>query len=101
MTNKSSCFSSKKLFIYPNNRLPIPLIIIVLMSFVVLMQSSCDNKGNKQRLNNIVKPEEAKFVERQSCIECHEEQYSEWKDSHHDLETNTFKTTWSEIDVGC
>jgi len=84
MTNKSDYFSMKKNFLYRNNRLPIPLIF-VLMSFMVLTQSSCDNKGNQQRLNNIVKPEKAEFIERQSCIECHEEQYAEWTGSHHDL----------------
>ncbi|GJQ59612.1 MAG: hypothetical protein SCALA701_24130 [Candidatus Scalindua sp.] len=49
------------------------------------MQSGCDNKGNQPRLNTIVKPEKAEFVDRQSCRECHEKQYREWKDSHHDL----------------
>jgi predicted CXXCH cytochrome family protein len=85
MTNKSGCFSSKKPFLYQNNRLPIPLIIIVLISLVVLMQSSCDNKRNQPGLNNTLKPEKAKFVDRQSCIECHEKQYAEWIGSHHDL----------------
>ncbi len=55
------------------------------MSFVVLTQSSCDNKRNKPILNNIVKPEKAEFVDRQGCIECHEKQYAEWTSSHHDL----------------
>ncbi len=85
MKNKSNRFSSKELFICQSNRLPIPLIIIVLMSLVVLTQISCDNMDNNPGLNNIVKPEKAEFVDRQSCIECHEKQYSEWKGSHHEL----------------
>ncbi|MCP4272922.1 MAG: hypothetical protein GY781_13335, partial [Gammaproteobacteria bacterium] len=40
---------------------------------------------NNPGLNNITKPEKAEFVDRQSCIECHEKQYAEWTDSHHDL----------------
>jgi len=85
MTNKASYFSSKKTFLYQNVSLPILSIIIVLMSFVVLIQCGCDNKGNQAKLNNIVNPEKAEFVDRQSCIECHEKQYMEWTGSHHDL----------------
>ncbi len=55
------------------------------MLFVVLTQTSCDNNGNQSGFNNIVKPERAEFVERQSCIECHEKQYTEWAGFHHDL----------------
>ncbi|NOG85583.1 MAG: hypothetical protein HND49_17600 [Planctomycetes bacterium] len=77
--------SHKRSFLRQNNRFLAPISIVVLISFMVLMQSGCDNKGNQPRLNTIVKPEKAEFVDRQSCRECHEKQYREWKDSHHDL----------------
>ncbi|MCP5002735.1 MAG: hypothetical protein GY941_02105 [Planctomycetes bacterium] len=54
-------------------------------SLVVLTQTSCDNRGSQPGLYNTVKPEKAEFVDRQSCIECHEKQYTEWTGSHHDL----------------
>ena len=85
MTNKPDYLSNKKAFLYQNTNFLLPLIFIVLMFFIVLTQSSCENKGDQPRLNNIVKPEKAEFVDRQSCIECHEKQYAEWTDSHHDL----------------
>ncbi len=84
MTNKSNILAVQNLLLFQNNRSPIPLII-VLMSFVVLMQCSCDNKSDQPEVSNIVKPEKAEFVDRQSCIECHEKQYAEWTGSHHDL----------------
>ncbi|MDR4505764.1 MAG: tetratricopeptide repeat protein [Candidatus Scalindua sp.] len=77
--------SNKRSFLHQNNRFLAPISIIVLISFMVLLQSGCDNKGNQPRLDTVVKPEKAEFVDRQSCRECHEKQYREWKDSHHDL----------------
>jgi hypothetical protein len=38
MTYNTNYFSSKKTFLYQNDRLPILLIIIVLMSIVVLIE---------------------------------------------------------------
>jgi predicted CXXCH cytochrome family protein len=48
-----------------------------------MFMSSC-----KKQEQGTVKTEElkkAEFVERQRCIECHEEQYKQWIESHHDL----------------
>src|SRR4051794_20147896 len=34
---------------------------------------------------------EAKFVGRQSCVQCHQEQHSAWTGSHHDLAMDVAK----------
>jgi hypothetical protein len=47
MANKPDYLSDKKAFLYQNTNFPLPLILIVLMFFIVLTQSSCDNKGDQ------------------------------------------------------
>lgn len=57
----------------------------MMMLIVALMLAGCENKGGQTKSNQIEKAQKAEFVERQTCIECHEEQYEEWIGSHHDL----------------
>ena len=85
MTNKSARVNNKKIFQDRNSDLTVFYVFIVLICFVVLVLTGCDNKGDQAKINNIVKPEKAEFVDRKSCIEYHEKQYAEWTDSHHDL----------------
>jgi predicted CXXCH cytochrome family protein len=44
---------------------------------VAMMQAMCTP--------NEVQAKQAEFIDRQGCKECHEEQYTEWAGSHHDL----------------
>ncbi len=50
---KPNYLSRKPHFLYLNISFPLPLITIVVMSFVVLTQISCDNMDNNPGLNNI------------------------------------------------
>ena len=82
MKNKSDYISNEKSFLFQNTNFRLPFILIVLIPFIALMQSSCDNKVEKITHKYIAKPEKTEFVSRQSCIECHEKQYTEWTGSH-------------------
>ena len=63
----------------------IPILRLTLMVFVLmLMQVGCNSQGEQQRSSKKVDLEEAVFVERKLCIDCHEEQYKLWSGSHHD-----------------
>ncbi len=85
MANKSSYFSCKKSFLYQNTNFSLTVFLIVLMFIIVLIQSGCENNAEQLNIDYAGKPNRAEFVDRQSCIECHEKQYVEWTDSHHDL----------------
>ncbi len=82
MTNKSDRLSSKKFSQDRNSNLTGYYVLIVLICFVILVQIGCDNQVDPSKPNHAVK---AEFVNQESCIECHEKQYVEWTDSHHDL----------------
>ncbi|NOQ65642.1 MAG: hypothetical protein GQ556_00295, partial [Desulfobacterales bacterium] len=63
----------------------IPILRLTLMVFVLmLMQVGCNSQGEQQRSSKKVDLEEAVFVERKLCMDCHEEQYELWSGSHHD-----------------
>ena len=68
MTNKSARLNNRRFFQDRNSDLTVFYVFIVLICFVVLVLTGCDNNGNQPKLNNIVKPEKAEFVDRQSCI---------------------------------
>ncbi len=85
MTNKSARLNNRRFFQDRNSDLTVFCFLIVLICSAVLVLTGCDNKGDQPEVSNIVKPEKAEFVDRQSCIDCHEKQYAEWTDSHHDL----------------
>ena len=59
--------------------------LFVISLGVLFLQTGCKSKDVESPPARTVKSEKAEFVERQLCIECHEEQYREWTGSHHDL----------------
>jgi tetratricopeptide (TPR) repeat protein len=61
------------------------LILLIIMVIAMSMQYGCKDKVEKPKPADVEKPKKAEFVERQLCIECHEDQYKEWIGSHHDL----------------
>jgi predicted CXXCH cytochrome family protein len=61
------------------------IYLFALMSLAGFMLSGCKNEIEEPKPVNIEQPRKAEFVDRQLCIECHEEQYKEWLGSHHDL----------------
>jgi len=65
MTNKSARLNNKKLFQDRNSDLTVICVLIVLICFVVLVLTGCNNKGDQPKLNNIVK---AEFVDRQARV---------------------------------
>ncbi len=68
------------------NRASCVRLYTVLLGAVLLTvyQAGCDSQREKQNLPQAGRLEKAQFVGRQTCIECHEEQYKEWIGSHHD-----------------
>ncbi len=59
-------------------------LIIVFLIMPVL--TGCESHvENPVPAVQITPPKKAEFVERQTCVECHEDQYKEWLSSHHDL----------------
>ncbi len=55
------------------------------ISCVLLLLPGCEKQAEQSKEVRVVKPEQARFVEQQKCIECHAEQYEKWTGSHHDL----------------
>ena len=51
----------------------------------VLVIAGCKSKVEPPLPAQVEEPQKAEFVERQTCIECHEELYKLWTGSHHDL----------------
>jgi len=62
-------------------RLTLPVIIIITFFFL----TGCKSKVEQAKEAQKVKFPKAEFVERELCVECHEEQYKEWIGSHHNL----------------
>jgi Flp pilus assembly protein TadD len=63
-------------------------VIIIFLCMSLL--SACKDRGEqslpeKPYQAGSEEPEKASFVERQLCIDCHEDKYSQWTGSHHDL----------------
>jgi predicted CXXCH cytochrome family protein len=54
-------------------------LLIIYICFVLTVVG-CKDKGEQTKISP-----KAEFVQRQLCIECHEEQYKQWIGSHHDL----------------
>jgi len=53
---------------------------------LLIVLAGCENPVKVLKAPEpVAAPEPAEFVERQICVECHEEQYKEWAGSHHDL----------------
>jgi tetratricopeptide (TPR) repeat protein len=50
----------------------------------LLIAAGCKSRVEEPEPVQIKLPEKAEFIERKTCIECHEEQYNEWIGSHHD-----------------
>lgn len=50
-----------------------------------LIIAGCNNDVEQVKPKTIAGTEKAEFVNRQLCVECHEEQSLEWTGSHHDL----------------
>jgi hypothetical protein len=59
------------------------LLFILVVCFFIMV--SCKSQVEQTKPKVIEQPNKAQFVERHTCIECHEEQYKEWRGSHHDL----------------
>ncbi|MCP4256770.1 MAG: hypothetical protein GY774_04485 [Planctomycetes bacterium] len=59
-------------------------LLFISICFTLIM-SGCKSKVEQPEPKAVEVPKRAEFVERQTCIECHEEQYKEWLGSHHDL----------------
>jgi hypothetical protein len=51
----------------------------------LLIAAGCKSRVEEPEPVQIKLPEKAEFIERKTCIECHEEQYKEWVGSHHDM----------------
>jgi len=78
MTAKSGYFDDRKPPSYHYSKLPVSRALVISVTVVlVLVQTGCENQVEE------LKP--AQYVKRQTCISCHEEQYTEWSGSHHDL----------------
>ena len=107
---------------YYCNKFPLFRLLINAVFCIVIILSGCENRVEQPEPVQTVKPKKAEFVDRQLCIDCHEDQYKEWIGSHHDLamdvateETVTgdfndssfthhgviSNTSWTMIDVGC
>jgi tetratricopeptide (TPR) repeat protein len=56
--------------------------LIILINIIFLFSTGCNNRIN-------IDTSKAEFAGRQSCIECHEEEYHSWKGSDHDLAMDT------------
>ncbi len=82
MTDKSARLNNKKSSQDRDSDSTGFCVLIVLICLVILVLTGCDNQVDQSRLNHAVK---AEFVDKKSCIECHEKQYAEWTGSHHDL----------------
>ena len=59
-------------------------LFLICISFLLVI-SGCENKVEQQLPVQTEITKKAEFVERQLCIDCHEEQYKLWSGSHHDL----------------
>jgi predicted CXXCH cytochrome family protein len=59
--------------------------LLFILFFTFFMLVSCKSQVEQPKPKAIDQPKKAQFVKRQTCIECHEEQYKEWVGSHHDL----------------
>jgi predicted CXXCH cytochrome family protein len=70
---------------YTDDRNPLSRLLIILSCSFILLLAGCKSQFDESKTATDVKPKIAQFVERQLCIECHEDQYKEWIDSHHDL----------------
>ncbi len=63
-----------------------PLLRLLLTCICsVLILAGCKSKIEEPAPAPVEAPKKAEFVERQTCIECHEDQYKQWIGSHHDL----------------
>jgi predicted CXXCH cytochrome family protein len=61
------------------------IILLIVCMCSVLIISSCKHDVEQPKGVQVKTPVKAEFVERQLCIDCHEEQYKLWIGSHHDL----------------
>jgi predicted CXXCH cytochrome family protein len=51
----------------------------------VLIIAGCQSELEQPIPTHVKKPQKAEFVDRQTCIECHVDEYKQWIGSHHDL----------------
>lgn len=51
---------------------------------LIIVLNSCNTDKNKYTSYKAINNEEAKFVGSISCKTCHQEQFKDWKNSHHD-----------------
>ncbi len=61
------------------------LRVFIVSTCFVLIVASCKNEVEQLKPVQMKTPKKSEFVERQFCIDCHEEQYKLWAGSHHDL----------------
>ena len=59
--------------------------LFVITLYILLLHTGCKSKVEEPHTGRPGESKKAEFVERHLCIECHEEQYKLWLNSHHDL----------------
>ena len=66
-----------KIKTYKNYSLAITVVLLLALPLYILIDFLLIGE-------NIEKSKKADFVGRETCIECHQEEYFQWKGSHHD-----------------
>jgi hypothetical protein len=57
----------------------------ILIAFVlIVLLFSCNTDNNKYTTYKAIQNEDAKFVGSETCKACHQEEFKDWKNSHHD-----------------
>jgi hypothetical protein len=68
-----------------NSKKAILLRLLSIVTCSLFIWGGCKGKVEQAKTVQIEEPKKAELVERQLCIDCHEEQYKLWIGSHHDL----------------
>lgn len=61
------------------------IYFLLIVPHFLFLQMGCKAEVEQAKAIQIKKTEKAEFVDRKTCIDCHEKQYNVWKGSHHDL----------------
>jgi predicted CXXCH cytochrome family protein len=67
-----------------DNNLPLLGLLFIYICFILLIVG-CKSEVEEPKPVRDEAPKKAEFVNSQTCIECHEDQYNQWTGSHHDL----------------